>query len=350
MSTFLHKDSAARRPLQQYTSIQVLRGLAALMVVVYHLPAALNVPDLNVPLLNGGVDIFFVISGFVMVLSTESRRPDHFAFLKQRLTRIVPFYWVMTCLMAAALWVFAGRVSTPHDLINSLLFVPYLDQATGYVQPVLGVGWTLNLEILFYILFAATMSFGKLSQMAAIGIVFATAIAARIVFEPAEETVLFFYTTPMLFEFLAGMALGHLAGRLRRLPDLLGVSATVLAIVSALVMASGFDLPRTIAQGLPALMLVAGCLTLENHFRLYAPRLLARLGDASYSLYLTHPIVLLALTPIVAGANVLPWISGIAVVVACIAIALASFSFIEKPLLAISRMRFSAHQVKAGRV
>ncbi|WP_352475739.1 acyltransferase family protein [Mesorhizobium sp. M0045] len=74
------------------------------MVVTYHLPGALGMLDLRIPVLNSGVDLFFVISGFVMVLSTENRRSDHRAFLMQRFTRVVPFYWVMTFLMVAALW------------------------------------------------------------------------------------------------------------------------------------------------------------------------------------------------------------------------------------------------------
>ncbi|MES0099974.1 acyltransferase [Mesorhizobium sp. M0019] len=347
MNIIPENDHAAPRRVQQYTSIQVLRGLAALMVVVYHLPAALGMLDLRIPILNSGVDLFFVISGFVMVLSTENRRRDHRAFLMQRFTRVVPFYWVMTFLMVAALWLFAGRAVSLEQTTNSLLFIPYLDTVTGYVQPVLGVGWTLNLEILFYILFAATMGFGRLTQMAAVGVVFAIAVAARIVFKPAADTLLFFYTTPVLFEFLAGMALGHLVGRLARLPVVLGASAIVFAIMSVLVMVLGFNLPRTLAQGIPALILVAACISLASYFRLFAPRVLARLGDASYSLYLTHPIVLLATAPVVASANLSPWLAGAVIVTACIAVCLASYSFIEKPLLAILRMSRSAHQVKA---
>ncbi|MER8666614.1 acyltransferase [Mesorhizobium sp. M1156] len=183
--------------------------------------------------------------------------------------------------------------------------------------------------------------------MAAVGVVFAIAVAARIVFKPAADTVLFFYTTPILFEFLAGMALGHLVRGLTHLPVFLGASAIVFAIMSVLVMVLGFNLPRTLAQGIPALILVAACISLESYFRLFAPRVLAILGDASYSLYLTHPIVLLATAPVVASANLSPWLAGVVIVTACIAVCLASYSFIEKPLLAISRMSRSAHQVKA---
>ncbi|MER9030789.1 acyltransferase family protein [Mesorhizobium sp. LNJC405B00] len=78
MNVIPDNDHAAPRRIQQYTSIQTLRGLAALMVVIYHLPVALGVLDLPIPILNSGVDLFFVISGFVMVLSTENRHRDHY--------------------------------------------------------------------------------------------------------------------------------------------------------------------------------------------------------------------------------------------------------------------------------
>lgn len=338
---------AAARRTPQYVSIQVLRGVAALMVVFFHLPGALGLPDLHIPVLSGGVDLFFVISGFVMVVSTRDRPRDPRAFLVQRFRRIVPFYWVMTLVMALALLVFLGRGSSPGQLVSSLMFIPYLDGATGFVQPVLGVGWTLNLEILFYLLFAASMGFGAWRQLAALGAVFAALVVARFVFKPAADTVLFFYTTPMLFEFLAGMALGHLTGRLARLSVPLAGAAIGLAVVSVLVMVLGSELPRTLAQGLPALLLVVGCLGLEGYFRRYAPRFLIHLGDASYSLYLTHTIVLLALTPVVAGAGLSPWIAGAAVVVACVLVSLASYRFIEQQLLALSRRGRAPRRLEA---
>jgi len=303
----------------------------------YHLPSALDLPGLTVPILNAGVDLFFVISGFVMVHSTRNRQHAPRTFLIQRFTRIVPFYWAMTFLMIAALWIFVGRPSTPEQIVKSLLFIPYLDTATGYVQPILGVGWTLNLEIIFYGLFALTMALGTLWQMVAIGVVFAIAVIARIAVEPAADTVLFFYTTPILFEFLAGMVVGHLTGHLARCPLPLAVSMIAFAIVSALVMRFSLDLPRSVSQGIPAILLVAACIRLETAFRAYTPRMLARLGDASYSLYLTHTIVLLVATPAIANLDLSPWIAGGITVMACVIVAMASYRLVEIPLLNLSR-------------
>ena len=339
MASLILTDSRTHKhQTQQYTSIQILRGFAALMVVFYHMPSALGLNHIDIPVLNSGVDLFFVISGLVMVLSTKDGRHDQRTFLMLRFTRIIPLYWIMTFFMAAAITAFAGRAVSLEEIIKSLLFIPYLDTATGFVQPVLGVGWTLNLEILFYTLFAATMTFGALRQIAAIGALFALAVIARVVLKPADTTVLFFYTSPILFEFLGGMVLGHLVGRLEHWPASLSISAVVFAVASALVMRLGFDLPRTVAQGIPAMILVAGCVGLDARFQRFAPSILSKLGDASYSLYLTHTITLLAITPVVARTNVSPWIAGGVIVMVCVVVSLASYAFIEKPLLIMSRM------------
>ncbi len=338
---------AAVRNFQQYMSIQVLRGIAAAMVVVYHLPRPLGMLELDIPVLNAGVDLFFVISGFVMVVSTQNRRHDYGGFLMQRFTRIVPFYWVMTFVMAAALWLFTSRAVSLQEMADSLLFIPYRDMVTGFVQPVLGVGWTLNLEILFYILFAVTMALGTWKQLAIVGFVFAVAVVARVIFKPAADTVLFFYTSPILFEFLAGMALGHLAGRLARVPAPLAALAALSGIPVMVLFVLGLNLPRTLAQGLPALVIVAGCVSLEDHFRRFSPRLLASSGDASYSLYLTHSIVMIPAVPIIAAAGVSPWLSGAVLIIVCIAISLATYRFVEKPILAVSRLGLMGRPVKA---
>ncbi|WP_313196677.1 acyltransferase [Shinella zoogloeoides] len=333
----------------RYTSLQVLRGLAATMVVVFHLPTALGIPEVNIPILSSGVDIFFVISGFVMVVSTANAPLDLRAFTMQRFTRIVPLYWIMTFVMIAALWMFRDRTIPLDEIGKSLLFIPYLDTATGLVQPILGVGWTLNLEILFYLLFAVTLPLGAFRQIVVIGAVFTLAVAARVVFKPTDDTVLFFYTTPVLFEFFAGMVLGHLADRIRRLPVAFGVSASVFAIALIFVLRFNFVLPRTLDQGVPALIFVAGCINLENHFRSMAPRWSIRLGDASYSLYLTHLVVLLAAAPLVAAADISPWIAGALIVGASILVSLASYALMEKPLLTLFRTHRSGDKTVVKR-
>jgi exopolysaccharide production protein ExoZ len=327
---------AAARP-QKFTSVQVLRGLAALMVVFYHLPAPLGAAS---PFLNAGVDIFFVISGFVMVASTQNAPRDAGMFLLQRFIRIVPLYWILTFVMAGTLWLVMGRLVSSEELVRSLFFIPYRDDISSFVQPVLGVGWTLNLEILFYLLFAFTLALGATRQMLLIGAVFAAAVVLRVVLKPADDTVLFFYTTPILFEFLAGMALGHLAVKVRQLPLTLGLACALLALVAFAAMAIDPSMPRIIAQGVPAALLVAACLRLEDWFRTIGSRSgLAQLGDASYSLYLVHVPVLLVVAPVIVVMHMAQWLGATIAIAACVAAALVCYRLIEQPLLALLRPR-----------
>jgi exopolysaccharide production protein ExoZ len=303
-----------------------------LLVVLYHLP-----PDLaTVPtFFNVGVDIFFVISGFVMVVSTASTPRKAGDFLWQRFVRIVPMYWIMTVVMAVTLWLVAGRLISPQELLQSLLFIPYRDHVSEFVQPILGVGWTLNLEILFYILFALTMAWGGVRQILAMGVVFAAAVALRVLFDPADDTVLFFYTTPILFEFLAGVAIGRILNRVQRVPVIAGIAAVGVAIASFLVLSLNFDAPRIVAQGLPAAMFVAGSLRLESWFRKLSPRGLLQLGDASYSLYLVHVPVLLIVAPLLGGVGF--GMGAALATAACTAVAIAAYQLLERPLLALLR-------------
>jgi peptidoglycan/LPS O-acetylase OafA/YrhL len=148
----LHRSSASK-PTEPATNaivasvgtiknIQALRAIAALSVVLYHIDI--------IGIGSSGVDIFFVISGFVIAKSGSN--VDAVQFYSRRLFRIVPIYWIGTIL------VFGIAIVAPHllkhtdadlaDLIRSLIFIPYL-KSSGLAQPVLFLGWTLNYEMFF---------------------------------------------------------------------------------------------------------------------------------------------------------------------------------------------------------
>jgi exopolysaccharide production protein ExoZ len=153
-----------------FLTVQALRAVAALLVVLLHAfetwgervdPAA---PEVNWENGAAGVDIFFIISGFVMVISSRrlADRPDAWLiFLRHRVVRIVPLYWLLTTVKIFAV-VVLGRVvlRTVLDfnfVAGSYLFLPVTDSA-GHFRPVLPVGWTLTYEFLFYLLFAAALA------------------------------------------------------------------------------------------------------------------------------------------------------------------------------------------------
>jgi glycosyltransferase involved in cell wall biosynthesis/peptidoglycan/LPS O-acetylase OafA/YrhL len=255
-----------------------------------------------------GVDVFFVISGFVMMLSA-SRLPGvpHAGrvFLWARLRRIVPLYWLCSLFKIAAL-VWSGGAAR-LDLVyclGSLLFLPVHD-TTGLFKPVLPVGWTLSFEMLFYGVFAAVLASGRSPAL------YVPPVLLILTLLPLGALC-----NPILLEFTYGIALAVLWQRgwlaaAKAGPPLLMAGGAGIVLLPAL-------LPglRFLAWGVPAACMVAGMLCLERVWRAILPRFLVSLGDASYAIYLTHGFVLAALAVALRGT----WTAGSAVATAICAV------------------------------
>jgi exopolysaccharide production protein ExoZ len=266
-------------------SVQALRAFAALAVVLYHVDFIGKGAF--------GVDVFFIISGFIMCYVTASDRSH---FLAKRLIRILPLYW------AATLGVFALALIAPKllgattasyaDLFRSLFFIPYEKEA-GRVVPILFLGWTLNYEMLFYGIFALALTTRNAPLTACVTI---AALVAAGQLLPFDSVVWRFYTSPILYEFCYGIALYALWTRVHgrvRLPVGPAVFMALAALGPLVLVDVATDGPfRYIAWGLPAAVLVAAVLSQQDRIRFAAG--IVALGDASYSLYLLHPYALKA--------------------------------------------------------
>jgi peptidoglycan/LPS O-acetylase OafA/YrhL len=278
-------------------NIQALRAVAALMVVCVHLQALAvmaGAPARVTDAGNAGVDLFFVISGFIMVFTTGSKSQGPVTFLGSRLRRIVPLYWCVTLAVFAVARLTPSLIqNTPSDLgrlIASLLFIP-ASRPDGTLRPVVFVGWTLNFEMAFYVLFALGLFAPRrwIGVLAAVGALVAAVLwgwAAR----PASP-LLGFYTTPMVLEFGAGMVLGLLWPRLNSPDRLAWPLAAAIALAFLLMLGAPWLWPgaeRLFAFGLPATVIVASALALERQGRAVRWRWLQALGAASYAIYLSH--------------------------------------------------------------
>jgi exopolysaccharide production protein ExoZ len=280
----------------------VLRAVAALMVVAHHATIMLGVRN---GLIVGnwlvgasGVDIFFIISGFVMTISSEPllrvRHPARI-FLARRLERIAPLYWLMTTLKIAL--VLAAPAMAINELggwrhvVDSYLFVPGLfEHPAG--DPVVVVGWTLNFEMAFYALFALALA-ARVSLLKVVTPVLIVVALLAPVLSVHRVPVLAFYCNPIVLEFLFGMLLAR-AVRLWGTPPVWISLVLVLAGFVVLVNTpmAIVSLWRWSIWGLPAVAIVTGTLGLERKFGRAAPRWLLAMGDASYSIYLAHTFVL----------------------------------------------------------
>lgn len=318
-------------------NVQYLRGAAALGVVVYH--AGLTA---GVPLGPGawGVDIFFVISGFLMVLITgQASRP--WPFLRDRLIRIAPLYWIATC----ASFALYGRVSTGgqspiDDLVASFAFIPLGESGDApWFFPVLNVGWTLNFEMLFYLVFAGSLFFPRRWQLAALTSLFLGLALIR-------ETHLGgalpwqFWGHPIIFEFLAGAALGTgwAVGARRGL--CIALCGTSFGALAALALS---DYPLLAFSALSATAILVLAVLLE---RARMPlRLPLLLGDASYSIYLWHYLGIGAAAMMVPGVS-LPPVALVSLYVGVgVTSGLAAHFLLERPLLSIMRRRRWKHGI-----
>ncbi|QOT77910.1 acyltransferase family protein [Cupriavidus basilensis] len=312
------------------TNLQLLRGLAALAIVFYHtnyIVGDLRHTDFQ------GVHIFFVISGFIMTYiaqSTVSARD----FLFRRLVRVVPLYWL--AVVFCVLWVGLGLsnplymfpvlldwalrqptqifvwMTTSHGLGNgdnlvnlfkSLAFIPYRDHA-GNMQPMLGVGWTLNLEMFYYVLYSVSLFVSRRFAPPLTAIALLVIIGANLALDGGNEFVSF-YGGEHTWYFISGITCFYVW---KALP----VEAIKECRVSLVVM-SGFVLVLFLVSNLAAhpqlmeinrfvpvapliysvpVLVVSTILLLHSAGFTSKWRPVLLLGDASYALYLTHTILL----------------------------------------------------------
>lgn len=330
-----------------FLTIQALRAIAALLVVVYHVfdmwSVRVSSSAPGVSWVNGaaGVDIFFVISGFVMVVSSRRMASQPGAwriFIEHRIVRIVPLYWLLTTAKLVLVFVLADlalRSSLDLDYVaRSYLFFPVVDSA-GHFRPLLPVGWTLTYEFLFYLLFALALALRvDVLRVLLPGLgLFVVMALFRTDSWPAW-TILF---NTIVIEFIFGVALAKATLRGWSLPAALAVFCVVAGFALILAVPQGSEKLRVLTWGLPALAIVAGAVSLERLVAAALPRWLLVLGDASYSIYLTHGFVLPALglvfiyfrwTGLSAEAMAV-----LASIVACSIAGTVAYMMVERPIM-----------------
>lgn len=285
-------------------SIDILRAVAASSVLLYHLVNAEQVHGNGVTVLGGfahigywGVDMFFVISGFIMAQTTQDQfgRPGAATdFIVRRGVRIIPLYWACTFALAAMVAVRPSLINTSlqqASLLTSLLFLP---QAA---PPLLLVGWTLNFEMFFYAVTAVCLLLASYRTAPCILALWALAALLHTL-NPSGLGFFGFALNPMIIEFVVGFcaqrALLHLTVRAAAWLLSAGVAWVVGAHVYALHRADYGQTAelRVLLFALPATLIVLGASALERADILTINPAWKRLGDASYALYLTHLFVI----------------------------------------------------------
>lgn len=331
-----------------FVSVQILRALAALVVVCVHIPTETQYGmgwGEALPLfLNGGAaaDLFFVISGFVILYSSEGmfgRTDAPRVFFLRRLARTVPLYWLTSAAVLATILVFRDLATAVHSIgsvIASFAMVPW-PRPNGVPLPLVPPGWTMSYEIFFYVAFAVAILLSRVRAVLALTLFFgALSVIGLLVDLPYPFRG---WCDPLMLDFSFGMgiALAYRAGWRVPLP------VTVLCVVVALaaIVASGFNggphvAWRVFEWGVPSAVLLGG-LVLCRVKPTPGPvaRAFAFLGDASYSLYLIHPLVLPIPRRILSHFVTIPqspWLFGAVLLVAAVVAAILCYLLVERPL------------------
>ena len=317
----------------QIASVQSLRGIAALFVVLQHVCF----------LQRGsfGVDIFFLISGFIMMYTTGNGSKH---FLLKRVIRIVPLYYLMTFLSFGVLLFLPGMfdqtTADPMYLVYSLLCIPF--EIGGAAQPLLRVGWTVNYEMLFYLIFFLSLKI-SVRYRGMIAAALLGMLAATGAMFPHLPQPFHFWTDSIILEFAVGIGLYYLY---RAIYSTFAGGSSVPMWFAAICLALstglfGFlwwsyespevsALPEIVRFGVPA-VLIFTCFFVAG-LRIRFPRVLIRLGDITFSIYMLHYYPMRLLSKLIGGTmtpNFLQICMTIGVIALCIAAAYVCYLLIE---------------------
>lgn len=300
---------------QKLNSIQVLRGVAAMMVLLAHVPLAISLPTGSIakelPWRIGamGVDVFFIISGFVIAMMTERGRSSPGDFVRNRVTRILPMY-----LVASALLLALGPLSA-SKVWNTLFFVPLFD-GRAYTNPAHWFGWSVALEMWFYMIFAAVLTLPK-HKTGATYVAIIVSVVMPTFFYDGDWFAPHFLGSPLALEFVLGLLLYRYRYKL-------SFSVSVCMVIAGfwLMWKAGSARPwlashedslasskvamlRVATWGLPSLLVVAGFVGLDLTAKIRWPASLVWMGNISYSFYLIQPFVIVSMRFL----EVPPWIA-----------------------------------------
>jgi exopolysaccharide production protein ExoZ len=332
------------RTTPQLVYVQVLRFFAATSVVIFH---ALGTATHYIASQGSsvfsifrygdhGVDLFFVISGFIIYYSTHLSIKSPLSFLARRAERIVPIYWLITLFVVCLSIVFPSAFTSSDwingpTIIESLLFITF----TQGQYPIVYVGWSLEYEMFFYLSVSLLLLRSEKAWDELI-IVFSALVVLNIV--PSLPSVPFlhdFFTNPIILEFVFGVVIAKIF--IGESLSKVAMLALLLGVISVAFMDGA---SRVLSAGLPSaiVVLLAAVLSVRRAHPSVAEVICARLGDASYSIYLTQGLFIsgafkmiprllsLPIDALIAAAAILAVLGGYVV-----------YSTVERPLLKLTR-------------
>lgn len=290
-------------------SVQYMRAIASILVLMHH--AAWKGEQYSTNPMDwfhvgtSGVDLFFIISGYIMCHVVTAKKQSFVIFLKSRCARILPLYWLLTTIALFGFIFFPEKINSSGgvtDILNSYILFPtnnkYLIQN----------GWTLSYEFYFYVIFSIGFFFdGICKYVVPAAIIIFLVIIGAVLAIPASSTCNFFFSF-FLLEFVYGI-IAFLILKKIKFSKYTSVCMLLLSIVCMVyVNINGFSGYRVLYYGLPCFVLFVSLVSLERFCQIYKNnwilRFFEKLGESSYSLYLVHPFVLVVLSVILYRAGI----------------------------------------------
>ncbi|CAN5586923.1 acyltransferase [soil metagenome] len=343
--------------LKKINSLQIYRGIAAVLVVLFHATTysqeKLSRPFLNNIFLFGytGVDFFFVLSGFIIFYAHAKDISTHqpvMPYLTKRLIRIYPIYWFVTITKLIILLCVPTLAKSYEKQISvvvaSVLLMPQSN------LPLIGAAWTLSYELFFYLLFGVAIWLGGRWGFYLLGIWSLTVLG----FAGAElvgmrglpdHYLLQFLLNERNLEFVLGCLSAYLVMRGRLpYPRLIALGGAILFLAAGWYVSYGGQVPSyTLFFGIPSLLLITGSASLELQSPVRFASPLIFLGDASYSIYLTQGMVINVLALLLFELHWLTQfnLSLSVLVMVCLTVLGGSivYQLVERPLLSLIRAR-----------
>lgn len=338
--------------IQHLDSLQALRGIASILVLFHHL-SLLTMAEYKTTFLNNtflfgemGVDLFFVLSGFIIYYIHHSDigvKNKIKPFLIKRVTRIYPIYWVIFLFILPIYFIiptFGAEYFRDFSyIVKSFLLIPQVE------NPLIGVAWTLTYEVFFYLLFGLLIFLNKkysypilFSWMAITLITFVFPVLAE------KHYLIEFIFSPLNLEFIFGILVAIFLLKTRNLK----ISVSVLLIGITLFCFSWisefyelFYIHTVLAWGIPSALIIYGLSSIETLRNIKVPRSLKFLGDASYSIYLTHATVMSFAVKILTTLSVNYYLSLVLIIIICVVVGCIFHLLIEKSLLKYFRTKIN---------
>lgn len=333
-------------------TLQALRGVAALFVVVTHSFQMINMNGGSsvfeerygfLETLGGlGVEIFFGLSGFIMAYNFAERvykRGGTRDFLIRRAFRILPLYWFYTSVIVIFVilpFTLTKAFFDPLYIGASYLFIPLQNPWNGSYHPLLDQGWTLVYELYFYFLFALLLRFDILKGIVALFIFFTLSVLVGQIID-SDSIYVKILTNPLLIDFSIGAVLGYVFGKNITLKSWILWTAAAISLGVIIIHISGVVFWGSwLGFGVSAAILLFSLVSLERRGLVKYPTFMVRWGDVSYSLYLSHSIITLTVGGLLRRKLFFDLLHPLAiigfVVITALILANLSYFLLEKPI------------------